>query len=86
MCCGAGRVALEEDEGGLSVALDAADFLAAELGWGAAQRRRELDAYRALVVAARRAWLVSDYTNAKVKPTWSGAWPMEIPPWLWFSD
>jgi hypothetical protein len=25
-----------------------------------------------------------DYTHAKVKPTWSGARPMEIPPWLWF--
>ena len=24
------------------------------------------------------------YTNAKVKPAWSGARPMEIPPWLWF--
>jgi hypothetical protein len=24
------------------------------------------------------------YTNAKVKPTWSGARPMEFPPWLWF--
>jgi hypothetical protein len=22
------------------------------------------------------------YTNAKVKPAWSGAQPMEIPPWL----
>jgi hypothetical protein len=44
-------------EGGLSVAPDAAELLAAELSWGAAQRQRELDAYRALVVAARRAWM-----------------------------
>ena len=51
------RVALEDREGGLSVAPDAAELLAAELGWGAAQRQRELDAYRALVLAARRAWM-----------------------------
>ena len=51
------RVALEDREGGLSVAPDAADLLATELGWGAARRQRELDAYRALVVATRRAWM-----------------------------
>jgi glycerol-3-phosphate dehydrogenase len=51
------RVALEDREGGLSVAPDAADLLATELGWGAAQRQRELDAYRTLVVAARRSWM-----------------------------
>jgi hypothetical protein len=39
---------------GAGVALDAAELLAAELGWGAAQRQRELGACRALVVAARR--------------------------------
>jgi hypothetical protein len=50
-------VALEDCEGGLSVAPDAADLLAAELGWGCAQRQSERDAYRTLVVAARRSWM-----------------------------
>jgi hypothetical protein len=28
----------------------------------------------------------SPYTDAKMKPAWSGAQLMEIPPWLWFSS
>ena len=35
--------------------------------------------------AASAATLRTTYTKAKVKPTWSGARPVEIPPWLWFS-
>jgi hypothetical protein len=31
----------------------------------------------------RRCSPTSPYTNAKLKPAWSGARPMEIPPWLW---
>ena len=50
------RVALEDREGGLSAAPDAAELLATELGWDAARRQRELDAYGAHVAAARRAW------------------------------
>jgi glycerol-3-phosphate dehydrogenase len=51
------RVALEDREGGLSAAPAAADLLATELGWDAARRQHELDAYRALVAATRRAWM-----------------------------
>jgi hypothetical protein len=36
-----------------------------------------------LVHEATAFWDVA-YTNAKVKPAWSGAWPMEVPRWLWF--
>jgi hypothetical protein len=50
-------VALEDREGGLSAAPAAAALLATELGWDAARRQRELDAYRALVAATRRAWM-----------------------------
>jgi glycerol-3-phosphate dehydrogenase len=42
------RVALEDREGGLSVAT--------ELGWDAARRQRELDAYCAHSAAVRHAW------------------------------
>ena len=50
------RVALEDREGGVAAASDAAEILAAELGWDAARRQRELDTYRAHSAAARRAW------------------------------
>ena len=36
------------------------------------------------VVSARFGHRERSYPQAKVKPTWSGARPMEIPPWLWF--
>jgi glycerol-3-phosphate dehydrogenase len=51
------RVALEDREGGLAAASDAAALLAAELGWDAARRQRELEGYRAHAAAARRTWL-----------------------------
>jgi glycerol-3-phosphate dehydrogenase len=50
------RVALEDREGGLSAAPDAADLLAAELAWDTTRRQRELASYGALVTAVRRAW------------------------------
>jgi glycerol-3-phosphate dehydrogenase len=50
------RVALEDRAGGLSAAPDAAALLAAELGWDASRRQRELDTYHAHMAAAHRAW------------------------------
>lgn len=50
------RIALEDRQGGASAAADAADLLAAELGWDAAMHDAEVERYRAAAASARAAW------------------------------
>jgi glycerol-3-phosphate dehydrogenase len=59
------RVALEDRDGGMTAAPDAANLLAAELGWDAARRERELDAYLRAATVARSAWraVAGDYRH-----------------------